>query len=152
MRPSSSRWAIAERTQLSSIASLRLVDLLGCEVEVLEVERQCADRGVGLGRDNDQTTTRPAPHLGHAVVVDDAHRLPEHRPADAVALDQISLGAEHLAHRPPAGDDLLFDPFCQQLPQLATSRRGSRRLLLGLGHSGQASRQHPSPEDVPNDK
>ena len=110
-----------------------LVDLLGREVEVLEVERERPHGGVGLGRDHHQSTARPASHLGHTVMVDDAHRLAEHGPADAVALDQLGLGTEHLAHRPAAGDDLLLDPLGELLTQLA-STDGSR-LLLGLGHS-----------------
>ena len=49
---------------------------------------------------DDQAAAGAAAGPGDLLVLHQAHRLAEHGPAHLVALEEIGLGPEHLAHRP----------------------------------------------------
>ena len=87
-----------------------LEDLFQTGVGPVQVEDGGVDDGVDGRLGHHQTTPGAAAHEGDLLVLDEAHGLAEDGAADAVALDQLGLRAEHLADRPAPVHDVGQDP------------------------------------------
>ena len=86
----------------SKISSRRGVDPV--EVEHDGIAHR-SDRRLG----DDQAAAGAATGARHLLVLHQAHGLAEHGAADLVALEQVGLRPEHLAHRPAQRHDVLDD-------------------------------------------
>ena len=84
----------------------RLEHLVEPGVHAVEVQDGSVDDRVRGRLDHHEAAARSPPHGGDLLVLDEANRLAEHRPAHAVLLQELGLGAEHLADRPVLGHDV----------------------------------------------
>lgn len=99
----------ADARQLEGKAGL--VDLAWADVAELEIQRDRSHRGSNTRLDYHETAAGTAPHLGDAVVADDADSLAKDCPTDTVSVAEFSLGTNDTADRPTGLDDLVFDLF-----------------------------------------
>ena len=86
-----------------------LEDLVQPGVHPVQVEDDRIGHRANGRLGDDQTPAGPPACPGHLFVLDQADRLTEDGPAHLVALEQIGLRTEHLAHRPTQGHDVLDD-------------------------------------------
>ena len=107
----------------------RFEDLVEAGVGPVQVQHRGVDDGVHRRLGDDQPAAGPPSHGGHLLVLDQAHRLAEDGPAHPVALDQLGLRAQHLAHRPAPVDHVGED----------APRHGGRQRRLGLGRQSATS-------------
>ena len=86
-----------------------LEDLVQRGVDPVQVEHHGVTDGADRRLADHQAPARPAAGAGDLLVLHEAHRLSEDGPAHVVALEEVRLGAQHLAHRPPQGHHVLDD-------------------------------------------
>ena len=86
-----------------------LEDLVEARVDPVQVQHHRVDDRPHGRLGDDEPSPGTASGASDLLVLHQAHGLPEHGPADLVALEEIGLGAEHLANRPTEGHDILDD-------------------------------------------
>ena len=79
----------------------RLEHLIEAGVGPVQVQHRGVDDGVDRRLRHDEPAAGPPSHGGHLLVLDQPHGLAEDGPAHPVALDQLGLRAQHLAHGQP---------------------------------------------------
>ena len=87
----------------------RLEDLVQRGVDPVQVEHHRVADGTDRRLGDHQAPAGAATGTRHLLVFHEAHGLPEDGAAHVVALEEIGLGPEHLAHRPAQGHDVLDD-------------------------------------------
>ena len=99
------RWrARAPSRAMIASAILARLDLLEVQVD----RHRLGDR-LRIGLPDEQAAVQAAAHLRQAVVLQEPNRLAEHRPAHAVARDQLHLAAEQLSRLPALAYNRLLD-------------------------------------------
>ena len=86
-----------------------LEDLVQPGVDPMQVEDDRVGHRAHGRLGDDQTAAGSTARAGDLLVLDEADRLAEDGPAHLVALEEVRLRAEHLAHRPAQGHDVLDD-------------------------------------------
>ncbi len=122
-----------------------LDDLVEPSVDAVEVEHHRLGNRLDRRLGDDEAATRASARTRDLLVLDQPDGLAEHRAAHAVALEQLSLAPEHLAHRPSKGHDVLDDLVGNARGALAIGasaraqgRRNAARAGLGR-HRGQGT-------------
>ncbi len=110
----------------------RFEELVDVGLHEEQVDRDGIDDGVDRRGGDDEPATGAAPHAGDVLEFDDPGGLAEHGAADAVALQQVGLRAEHRAFGPPERRDVGDDPISDVGRQLVAVTRG-RPTLAGSG-------------------
>ena len=104
-----------------------LEDLVDAGADVDEVHRHGVGDRPWRRREHHESAARSPSHAGNLQVLEEADRLAEDGAADAVALEELGLGADDLAHRPAGSGDVADHPV--------GNRRGEGRALLPLTQS-----------------
>ena len=130
-------------------------DLVEADLREHEVDHHGVDDGRDRRRGDDDAAAGTAARPRDTGVLHQAHGLPEHRAADAVTLDQLALGAQHLPFGPAERDDVVDHPVRDARRGLGlhgTVRRrdqlvhASRSRRCAPGRSGPARSRTRSPQ------
>ena len=84
----------------------RFEDLVERRAHPVEVEHRRIDDGINRRLGDHEPTAWPPAHARHLLVLHQPDGFTEHRPADAVALDELGLRPQHLADGPATLDDI----------------------------------------------